>query len=202
MPAANFVTVLFVTADDRSSFRDRALLFLEHVAHPSDYSYSEIHAEIIVRNTGYAAVDQGERSCILRYTFSNSVMDQPFVECVRVPVTDLDLAHSTVECFSKTNAVYRIPYTEFLTPTYFLRDLDLDPTHWGRLYCSQFVLLCLKKFRQLGIIPLPGERLAHLDDCPTETCSPAHLRHMLDRLLGVDEVVEPNTGRGPALCAA
>lgn len=183
MATSGCVTVLFVKATDTSPFPDKFMVFMEHLVHPSDYSYDEIHAEVLVNNTGYSAVGLPPNRCVIKYAFNRAVLTQPFVECVDVPVTDVEEAQRIVEQLADNHATYQIPVMDFLVPSIFIRDLDLDPRDWGHLFCSQFVLLYLRVLRRHQLIRAPEYRLKHLDDCPSKTCSPAHLRHMLDRVL-------------------
>lgn len=177
------VTVIFVTEDQNSDFGARFTAFMEHLVHPSDYGYREIHAEMAVGNRGYSAVGRPPKHCVLKYDFDSFPMSHPFVEFLHVPVADVDAAQRVVEALSNTNATYNIPYMKFLIPSPFIRDVDIDPEHWGHLFCSQFVLLCLRKMDELGLILVSKDRLKHLYDCPSVTCTPAHLKHILDRVL-------------------
>ena len=176
------ITVIFVT-ENVQCFGDRRMVAMEYLAHPSDWGYTEVHAEIEANNVCYSAVGHPPSACVLKYSFRRRLESQPFVECVEIPVTNLKRAQQILESLSDNHATYRIPFMEFLVPTPFVKDVDLEPSHWGHLFCSQFVLLCLKRMRREGILALPADRLAHLDDCPTVTCTPSHLRHILDRVL-------------------
>ena len=179
----SFVTVLFITENSTSELSERILTAMEYVVHPSDWGYNEIHAEIIVKNRCYSAVGRPPDSCVIKYDFTRYRETLPCAECVQVPVTDVDKAQRILEYFSSTHATYEIPTLDFFTPSIFLDDLDFNPDHWGHLYCSQFVLICLRRMCQAGLIPLQPDRLAHLYDCSSRTCTPAHLKHILDRML-------------------
>jgi hypothetical protein len=183
MKKQGYLTVLFVTEDDRSDFGAKFTAFMEHVTYPSDFRYNQIHAEIIVNNTGYSAVGRPPQHCVIKYTFDGEPEAQHYVELVKLPVADVDLAQEVLEHMSSTEATYDIPYLKFLVPSIFIKDLDLDPKHWGHLFCSQFVLLSLRKMEKMNIIQLPRSSLAYLYDCPSQTCTPARLRHLLDKIL-------------------
>lgn len=181
--SGDYITILFVTTYDKSEFPEKFLLFLEYLAHPSDYGLTELHAEIIAGNTGYSAVGRPPDHCVIKYNFDHAAFDsQPFVEFVKVPITDLKGAVEILEDMSTTSATYDIPWMDFLVPSIFIKDLDLDPHHWGHLYCSQFVLLFLRKCRKKNLLPLPEDRLVYLDSCKSETCTPTHLKRMLDKI--------------------
>lgn len=183
MQKPQYITVLFVKADSSLGFGSRVVEAMEVLVHPSDWGYHEVHAEIIIGNRGFSAVGRPPEDCVIRYSFEQSCAVQPFVECVEVPVTDIGEACRVMEEFSNTGATYDIPVLKFMTPSIFISDLDLHPDHWGHLFCSQFVLLCLREMALRGLIPLDPHKLKHLYDCPSVTCTPAHLRHILDRLL-------------------
>jgi hypothetical protein len=183
MQSQGYITVIFVTEDKDSELNARFTAFMEHLVHPSDLGYRQIHAEIAVGHRGYSAVGRPPNQCVIKYNFDLFPQDHPYVDFVLVPVTDVSAAQNVVETFSSTNATYQIPYMKFLIPSPFVSDVDLDPNHWGHMFCSQFVLLCLRKMAQLGLIPLARERLEHLYDCSSLTCTPAHLKHMLDKIL-------------------
>jgi len=185
------VSVLFVNSQYPYSRGNRALVFMEYLAHPSDLGYTEIHAEIVANGVCYSAVGRPPDKCVLHYAFKEERSSQPFVELVRVPVTSSLKAQRVIERLSANHATYQIPYMEFLVPTAFIRELDLQPSHWGHLFCSQFVLLCLREMRRRDLLALPRESLAHLDDCPSVTCTPAHLRHLLDRMLHTERKEDP-----------
>lgn len=185
MPS-DHITVLFLKADSASS---RMLAFLEHLAHVSDFMYNEVHAELLIQNCGYAAVGmdtKGNSSCVLKYTF-RKLPDFPCLEFVHVPVSDADRARRIAdEIWHRTRASYAIPVLDLALPSFVVRDVGVDPSHWDHLYCSQFVLLFLRICSRERILALPEDRLAYLEESHTSSlrCTPAHLRHVLRTVLG------------------
>lgn len=164
------------------------LVFLEHLAHVSDSQYTEIHAEVIVGRYRYAAVElpHNKKSCIFRCE-AGDIRCTPHVEVVDIPVSNLARAIQIAEdIWSTAHASYNIPYFDMAVPSFMLGDLDLDPTHWDYLYCSQFVLLYLRICARENILALPVRRLQFLDErhCNSLQCTPAHLRHVLSNVLG------------------
>lgn len=175
---------IFFLKKDNANF----LVFLEHLAHISDSRYTEVHAELIVGRHRYAAVNspRSEKSCIFKCEVGD-VHSSPHVEVVDIPVSNLMRAVEIAESiWSRAHASYSIPYFDMAVPSFMLGDLDLDPTHWDYLYCSQFVLLYLRICAREGILTVPAQRLRLLDEdhCNSLQCTPAHLRHVLSNVLG------------------
>jgi len=174
------IFVMFLRASDTPS---KVLAFFEHLAHLSDLGYDEVHAELLVGDTAYAAVDTGGR-CVVTHRFRHLPVGVPMLELVPVPVTSLARAREIAESVSSgSRATYCIPYARFALPSFLVHDLGDDPATWDHLYCSQFVLLFLRACARAGVLDLPRDRLAPLLACNSVQCSPAHIRRLLRLVL-------------------
>lgn len=182
-----YIHVLFVSQFDSLT---RFTAFLEHLAHMSDsWKYNQVHAELIIFNTAYAAVcnKSSPKNCILKYEFK-LIKKLPFVNFVDIPVKNMEAVSELAESIWKNcRASYRIPFTDLAMPSFLVHDLDDDPKHWDHLYCSQFVLLFLRICAEKDLLDIPVSQLQLLDEkhCNSVTCTPAHLKITLDRLLQV-----------------
>lgn len=193
-------TVMFVKAYNAPT---RWLAFFEHLAHLADMGYDEIHAELLLDHSAYSAVRSDpepdapsravhppqtaspSRSCVVKYSFQR-VAPMPMLELVQVPVTSLALAKQIAEeIYASTAASYDIPYAELALPSFLVHDVGSDPSRWHHLYCSQFVLLFLRRCADRGALDLPRERYSLLFEphCNSVQCTPAHLRRVLRRVL-------------------
>lgn len=183
----NHVIIVFATTNfPDKNFRRSAnfVKYMEYLAHPSDWGCDEIHAEIIVNSTSYSAVGIPPEPCVIISPFKLCNYMQPFVECVMVPVKDVNAAQNILEDLAKTHATYWIPILDFMVPSIFLKDLDLNPEHWQHLYCSQFVLLSLRKMAIENLLDVPIHKQRILfDSCVSKTCTPTHLKRIISKML-------------------
>lgn len=190
MPS-NTATVLFLTTNGLDKLdpslvnSQRWVRLLEHIVHPLDYSYSDVHTELILDNQAYSAVNT-KNPCVVKYTPTDYFLSLPCVETVKIPLTDDRIAKLFLEESSMSSATYQIPVSDFLLPKYVLdfEKSDLDccrPDTWEHLYCSQFVLLFLRFCAMHGILDMPTDKLYYLSPSyvNSRTCTPAHLRHIL-----------------------
>jgi hypothetical protein len=190
------ITIIFVTTkgletmDRASLLAGNFLLTLEHVVYPFDYPYHDVHAEVCLNGTRYSAVGLSPSPCVLTLPFHSNLLSLPCVETVSLPITDDRIAQLFLTESSKTPATYFIPIQDFLTPKaildYTKPDLNtIRPDTWQHLYCSQYVLLFLRYCAEHGILPLPAHKLAYLHPSyiNSRTCTPAHLRHIIDKML-------------------
>jgi hypothetical protein len=195
MPPAT-ATIIFVTTrgmekmDKALRLAENFLLTLEHVVYPFDYAYQDVHAEISLNGTRYSAVGHSPSPCVLTLPLQTEFLSLPCVETVSLPITDDRIAQLFLTESSKTPATYFIPIQDFLTPKaildYTKPDLNtIRPDTWQHLYCSQYVLLFLRYCAEHGILALPAHKLAYLHPSyiNSRTCTPAHLRHIIDRML-------------------
>jgi hypothetical protein len=181
MPA-NYITVMFLKAWDTAS---KIVAFGEHLAHASDWNYSEVHAELVIGNTAYAAVynEKNPDKCIVKHDF-DEFAEHPLLEFVHVPVKDAREAKQLAErIWGECKAYYWIPVAELALPGFCVHDLGDDPATWDHLYCSQFVLLFLKLCAERGMLALPREAVDMVMHCNSVTCTPAHLKRLLDQIL-------------------
>jgi hypothetical protein len=181
--APGYITIIFITADRDSDLESKVTAAMEIIAHPFDYGYNQIHAEIVVNNTGYSAVGRPPDHCVIKYNFKHNKLNYPHVQVVNVPVIDTTQAEKDIEFLATTHATYKVAFTDFLIPSMFLKELDFEPAHWGHLFCSEFVLMCLRLMCKHNILLIPLEKEYHLYECNSRTCTPAQLKHILDKIL-------------------
>jgi len=196
MASKTDLCIMFLTTqgiedlDPGSAFSKKFTAFLEHVACPYDYPYSEVHCEVFLDGVSYSAFNMHSSSCVVKYNPKPSILSLPCVELVPVPITDIGAARDFLDLAVLTPATYSIPYADFLVPKFVLDYSDPDPpcsnpSAWRHLYCSQFALLFLRHCVEKNLIPLPSDKLSLIDSghVNSHACSPAHLMRILKQML-------------------
>jgi len=181
----NCIYILFVNQFDTLT---KMTAFFEHLAHMSDdWKYNEVHAELIIPPTAYAAVwnESNPNNCIVKYNFQ-TIKNTPNISFLAIPVHDVKAVSALAESIWKTcKASYKIPFSDLALPSFLVHDYDNVPQHWDHLYCSQFVLLFLRICTQKKLLNIPEEQEKYLDEkhCNSVTCTPARLKLTLDKVL-------------------
>ena len=198
----------------------RVLDLFEHVAYPFDHG-DEVHADVIIGGVCYSAVGCEAGRCVLKGRCGAGVLDGSLgSEIVRVEVTDVERVRGYLERVARERISYCVPVWDFAVPGGVLGWLDEDvdcerPETWGRLFCSQFVLLVLRYCHKEGLLDggsasrsrssgcrarglwglldggsasrsrSSGRRARGLWGCNSKVCTPAHLRVIVRAAIGV-----------------
>ncbi len=111
---------------------------------------------------------------------------------MELPVTDELRALVILEDMLASPAPYRISVGECAMPKCMVdaieRDADcMHPEAWKGVFCSQFVLLFVRRCSREGILQaVPHERHALLWSVSSKGCLPSRLRVILEKMLAID----------------
>jgi hypothetical protein len=106
---------------------------------------------------------------------------------VDIPITNHGVATRFVQEALASPAVYHYSILEFGMPKFMLDRLDSDlnclqPATWDKLFCSQFVLLFLRRCAISGILDVPVEKQKLLWSVNSKGCLPSRLKIITDSL--------------------
>ena len=106
---------------------------------------------------------------------------------IDLPITDHARASTFIEEAMASPAVYGYSITELAMPKCILDTIDTDldcchPERWGRLFCSQFALLFLRRCAIAGILAVPRAKQRLLWSVNSNGCLPSRLRIITDQV--------------------
>jgi hypothetical protein len=100
---------------------------------------------------------------------------------MKIPITDKKKAVDIIEEELASPAVYHYSIPELAMPKFILDSIDTDldcchPEKWDTLFCSQFVLLFLRRCAIAGILDVPKEKQRLLWSVNSKGCLPSRLQ--------------------------
>ena len=106
---------------------------------------------------------------------------------VDVPITNHSLAAKFVQEAIASPAIYNYSVLEFGMPKFVLDRIDSDldclrPDKWDKLFCSQFVLLFLRRCAIAGILNVSEKKQKLLFSVNSNGCLPSRLKIITDHM--------------------
>jgi hypothetical protein len=150
---------------------------------------SHVHAEVWIDNMGFSAFDGEYRpnsQCVLKVP--RPAPGEPVDKEWDVFPLRLSDEARAVEIMTETwnsPARYSLNVRDFILPQRLVNyaDPDVDctkPLQWTTLFCSQFVLLFMRRCAEEGILSDPNGALWRMN---SRSCTPSHLTGIMRRLL-------------------
>lgn len=163
-----------------------------YVAAVSTFSLGNqgVHTELWIHNYRVTAREQrfgeADHKCMDIIKLHNDI-HIPEWHVVEIPIIDHTVATQFVEEALNSHAVYSYSIPEFAMPKFILDTIDSDldcrhPETWDKLFCSQFVLLFLRRCAVAGILNIPEAKQQLLWSVNSKGCLPSRLQIITDRM--------------------
>lgn len=163
---------------------------------------SHVHAEVWIDDMGFGAFDgeyRPHRECIIR--IPRPAPGEPVDKEWDVFPLRLSDEARAIEIMHETwasPARYSLNVRDFILPQRLVNyaDPDVDctqPLQWKTLFCSQFVLLYLRRCAAEGILSDPNGALWRMN---SRSCAPSHLTGIMRQLLRPQQA-KPATPQPP-----
>ena len=149
-----------------------------------------VHSEIWIHNYRVTARDhrfgEDKHRCMDIIPLDEN-LDTSRWHVVNIPITDSREATNLIEEALASPAVYHYSIPELAMPKFILDSIDTDldcchPESWGTLFCSQFVLLYLRRCAIAGILDVPKAKQKLLWSVNSKGCLPSRLQIITDRI--------------------